>query len=145
MPDTSPYSTRFRIVAALVLSVAVAMLVAAVIGFDDGGDDPVLQGGDRAVVESLIPRRNSQVPQQSSIGIDLVTGWDGTLVVDGVEIPRDQLVLTPEIGLVQFTPGDDKAVEELHSGENCVTAVIWRVSQGRGVDDRTIPWCFEVV
>ena len=75
MSDTSPYSTRFRIVAALVLSAAVAMLVAAVIGFDDGGDDPVLQGGDRAVVESLIPRRNAQVPQQSSVGIDLVTGW----------------------------------------------------------------------
>ena len=54
-------------------------------------------------------------------------------------------MLTPEIGLIEFTPGPDKAVEELASGENCVTAVIWRVSDGRGVDDRTIPWCFDVV
>ena len=105
----------------------------------------MLQGGDRAVVENLIPRRNAQVPQQSGVGIDLVNGWDGTLVVSGVEIPRDQLVLTPEIGLIEFTPGPDKAVEELVSGENCVTAIIWRVSDGRGVDDRTIPWCFDVV
>ena len=45
----------------------------------------------------------------------------------------------------EFTPGPDKAVEELASGENCITAIIWRVSDGRGVDDRSIPWCFDVV
>jgi hypothetical protein len=145
MAKPSPYSTRFRLVAAAVIAAAVALFAVAVILLDEGNDDPVLQGGDRAVVENLIPRRNAQVPQQSSIGIDLVTGWDGALIVDGVEIPREQLVLTPEIGLIEFTPGDGQAVEELATGENCVTAVIWRLSDGRGVDDRTIPWCFEVV
>jgi hypothetical protein len=145
MAKTSPYSTRFRIVAALVLAAAAGLFAVAVIGLDEGNDDPVLQGGDQAVVENLIPRRNTQVPQQSTVGIDLVTGWDGALVLDGVEIPREQLVLTPEIGLIEFTPGPDRAVEELTSGENCVTAIIWRLSEGRGVDDRTIPWCFEVV
>ena len=142
---TSTYSTRFKIVAAIVVTVAVGMIVFAFIGLDEGGDDPVLQGGDRAVVENLIPRRSAQVPQQSNVGIDLVTGWDGALVIDGVEIPRDQLQLTPEIGLIEFTPAPGAAVEELRSGENCVSAVIWRVSDGRGVDDRTIPWCFDVV
>lgn len=144
MADTT-YSTRFKIVAALVVTVAVGLLIYAFVGIDDGGEDPVLQGGDRAVVENLIPRRNAQVPQQSTVGIDLVTGWDGTLIVDGVEIPRPQLQLTPEIGLIEFTPSDGAAVEQLESGENCVTAVIWKVADGRGVDDRTIPWCFDVV
>ena len=145
MADTSPYSTRFRVIAALVFALAVALLVIAIIGLDEGNEDPVLQGGDRAVVENLIPRRNAQVPQQSSVGIDVVTGWEGTLVVDGIEIPRDQLVLTPEIGLIEFTPAPGTAVEELDPGQNCVSAIIWRISDGRGVDDRTIPWCFEVV
>lgn len=144
MADTT-YSTRFKIVAALVVTAAVGLLVYAIVGIDDGGEDPVLRGGDGAVVENLIPRRNAQVPQQSNVGIDLVTGWDGTLIIDAVEIPRDQLQLTPEIGLVEFTPADGAAVEELDSGRNCVSAVIWRVADGRGVDDRTIPWCFEVV
>ncbi|HKY66633.1 MAG TPA: hypothetical protein VJM49_09700 [Acidimicrobiales bacterium] len=139
------YSTRFKIVAALVITVAVGLLAYAIVGIDDGGEDPVLRGGDEAVVENLIPRRNAQVPQQSNVGIDLVTGWDGTLVIDGVEIPRDQLQLTPEIGLIEFTPADGAAVDQLDSGRNCVSAVIWRVADGRGVDDRTIPWCFEVV
>ena len=139
------YSTRFKIVAALVITVAVGLLAYAIVGIDDGGEDPVLRGGDEAVVENLIPRRNAQVPQQSNVGIDLVTGWDGALVIDGVEIPRDQLQLTPEIGLIEFTPADGAAVDQLDSGRNCVSAVIWRVADGRGVDDRTIPWCFEVV
>jgi|RhiMethySRZTD1v2_1073278.scaffolds.fasta_scaffold03289_12 hypothetical protein len=145
MADTSTYSTRFKIVAAAVVTVAVGMIVYAFIGLDEGGEDPVLQGGDRAVVENLIPRRNAQVPQQSNVGIDLVTGWDGTLVIGGVEIPREQLQLTPEIGLIEYTPAPGQAIEELESGENCVTAVIWKVSEGRGVDDRSIPWCFDVV
>jgi hypothetical protein len=145
MADTTTYSTRFKLLAAVVVTVAAGLIAIAIVALDDGGEDPVLRGGDRAVVENLIPRRDSQVPQQSTVGIDLVTGWDGTLVLGGVEIPRDQLQITPEIGLIEFTPADGAAVEELRTGQNCVTAVVWRIEDGRGVDDRIIPWCFEVV
>ena len=145
MAKTSVYSTRFKIAAVAVLAVAVALVAVAIDAFGDGGDDPVLQGGDQAVVENLIPRRDAQVPQQSNVGIDVQTGWEGTLVIDGVEIPQDQLQITPEIGLIEFTPGEGLAVEQLDPGQNCVTAVIWKISDGRGVADRTIPWCFDVV
>ncbi|MFO7280872.1 MAG: hypothetical protein C0P77_010755 [Thermoanaerobacterales bacterium] len=145
MTPTSPYSTRFKIVASAVVAVAVALLVVAVRSFDDGNDDPVLRSGDQDVVEALIPRRDAQVPRQSRVGIDLAIGWEGTLVIDGVEIPADQLDVTPELGLIEYTPGDGKAVEELQPGQNCVSAVIWRSQDGRGVADRTVPWCFEVV
>ena len=145
MTPTSPYSTRFKIVASAVVAVAVALLVVAVRSFNDGNDDPVLRSGDQDVVEALIPRRDAQVPRQSRVGIDLAIGWEGTLVIDGVEIPADQLDVTPELGLIEYTPGDGKAVEELRPGQNCVSAVIWRSQDGRGVADRTVPWCFEVV
>src|ERR687897_3481545 len=86
-PPTSPYSTRFKLVAVAVLAVAVALFVGAFLTMEDSGDDPVLSStGDDAVVENLIPRRNSQVPQQSTIGIDLVPDWTGTLVLNGTEI-----------------------------------------------------------
>lgn len=145
MAQPDVYSTRFKVVAAVVVAVAAGLFTLAVLALDEGGDDPVLRGGDEAVVEDLIPRRDAQVPQQTSIGIDLVAGWDAALVVDDVEIPRQELQLTPEIGLVQFTPGPGRAVEELRPGRNCVTAVIWQLAEGRGADDRRIPWCFEVV
>jgi hypothetical protein len=145
MAETPVYSTRFKVAAVAVLAVAITLFVLAIGAFEDGGDDPVLQGGDAAVVENLIPRRDAQVPQQSNVGIDVQTGWEGTLVIGGVEIPRGQLQITPEIGLIEFTPAEGMAVEELATGQNCVSAVIWKISDGRGVADRTIPWCFDVV
>jgi hypothetical protein len=143
--QTSPYSTRFKIVAAAVVTVAVGLFVVAFGALSGGDDDPVLSEGDQQVVEDLIPRRDAQVPQQSEVGVQLVTGWEGTLIVNGVEIPADELQLTPQIGLIRYTPGEGKTVEALETGQNCVTALIWRIAEGRGVNDRTIPWCFEVV
>ena len=142
--QTSPYSTRFKIVAAAVVAVAALLIFIAFTSLGDD-EDPVLSEGDQQVVENLIPRRDTQVPQQSSVGIDLVTGWAGALTINGVEIPEDELTTTPEIGLIMYTPAEGKAVEELQAGQNCITATIWRISDGRGVNDRSIPWCFEVV
>jgi hypothetical protein len=145
MAGSPTYTTRFKIGAVVVLALAITFFGIAIRSFEDGGDDPVLNEGDAAVVENLLPRRNAQVPQQSNVGIDLMTGWDGVLVINGVMIPEDQLQVTPEIGLIEFTPGDGKAVEALEPGQNCVSAVIWKIADGRGVSDRTIPWCFDVV
>lgn len=145
MARSPVYSTRFKVVAAVVVALAAGLFAVAAGSLDEGSDDPALRGGDTAVVENLIPHRDAQVPQQSSVGIDLATGWGGTLLVDGVEIPEAELDLTPELGLVEFTPGEGKAVETLQPGRNCVSALIWRLSEGRGVADRTVPWCFEVV
>jgi hypothetical protein len=142
---TSVYSTRFRVIATVVLTVAVALFALAYVSAREGGEDPVLNSGaSAAIVESLIPRRNTQVPQQSSIGIDLVSGWTGTLVVNGTEIPGDELTLTPELALIEYTPGEGRTVEELQTGRNCVTAVVWPISDGwQAATD--IPWCFDVV
>ena len=73
---TSPYSTRFKIVAAVVVGIAGVLFYLAFTSLGDD-EDPVLSAGDSQVVENLIPRRNAQVPQQSSVGIDLVVGWSG--------------------------------------------------------------------
>jgi hypothetical protein len=144
MATATVYSTRFKVVATLVLAAAIAAFVLAYLSFQEGEDDPMLTTGTSEIVETLIPRRNSQVPQQASVGIDLVSGWTGTLLVNGVEIPQDELTLTPELALIEFSPGDGRAVEELATGRNCVTAVVWPIAQGRGSAEQ-IPWCFDVV
>lgn len=144
-PTTSPYSTRFKVIAAAVVAVAIAMLAYGCTALSNGNDDPVLNSGEAKIVDNLIPRRNSQVPQQSSIGIDLAPGWTGTLVLNGVEIPEDELQKTPQIGVIEYTPGPNKTVPRFRTGQNCVNAIIWQLKDGRGVADRNIPWCFEVV
>lgn len=146
MSSAPVYSTRFKVVAILVLAGAIAAFVLAYLSFADGDDDPILSsGGQGDYVEALIPARNSQVPRQSRVGIDLITGWDGVLVINDVAIPEDELVVTRELGLVEFTPGDGKAIEELAGGQNCVVATVWPISEGREQGARNVSWCFEVV
>jgi hypothetical protein len=145
--STSPYSTRFKVVAVVVLALAVGAFVAAYIATSDEGDDELGTSGDVAsneLVEQRIPAPNSQVPQQSTVGIDLLSGWEGTLQLNDVEIPLDQLMLTPELARIEFTPGDGKVVEELQAGLNCVNAIVWPIAEGRDAA-RQIPWCFTVV
>jgi len=144
MAQTSPYSTRFKVIASLVAAAAIALFAVAILTLS-GNKDQGLSADNAKVVDALIPTANTQVPQQSSVGIDLVAGWDGVLRINGVEIPEDELVKTPQTGLIMFTPGDGKAVEEFETGRNCVTAVIWPIAEGRGPADRQVPWCFEVV
>jgi hypothetical protein len=145
--SSSPtYSTRFKVAAALLLTMAIAAFVGAYLTLSDSSEDPVLSsGGQDEYVEALIPARDSQVPQQSRVGIDLVTGWTGVLVVNDAEIPEDELDVTTELGLVEFTPAEGRTVDQLEGGRNCVTAVVWPLSEGRSEGARNIQWCFEVV
>jgi hypothetical protein len=145
MAGTSVYSTRFKLVAAALITLTVVAFAFAYGSAQEGGEDPVLESGNADFVETLIPQRNAQVPQQSSVGIDLLSDWTGVLVINDVEIPEDQLQRTDELGLIQYTPGEGKAVEELKAGANTVTAVVWPRSQSRDTAAQDITWAFEVV
>jgi hypothetical protein len=146
MPDTPVYSLRFRIVAGLVVALAVGLFTLAYLSFQDGSEDPILQSGDAdEFVDDLIPQRNAQVVQQQTVGIDLIPTWTGVLVIDGTEIPQDQLQVTQEIGLIQYTPNEGQAVEQLLAGTNTVDAIVWPLAESRETAARTISWTFEVV
>ena len=141
----SPYSNRFRIVATLVLAGVVVAFGLAFRSCQEGDDDAILQsGGDDAYVEALLPSRDSQVPQQETVGIDLVESWTGTLNVNGVDIPADELQVTLELGLVQYTPREGRAVEELRTGRNTVVATVWPRAEGPDAGT-TVTWSFEAV
>ncbi len=58
--------------------------------------------------------------RQAELGVDLAPGYDGTLAVNGVEIPVEEQRRVPEQNEVYFTPGEGKAVERLLAGPNCV-------------------------
>jgi hypothetical protein len=90
--STSPYSTRFKVIAVIVLALAIAAFVAAYLATSDEGDDALGTSGDaigNEIVEQRIPAPGSQVPQQSTVGVDLLSGWEGTLQLNDVEIPMD--------------------------------------------------------
>jgi hypothetical protein len=127
------------------MGLAVVVIVAAaitglVIAGEDSDND---QAGD-AAIEQFIPAEGAQLVQQAPIGIDLAPGYSGTLALNGVAIPEDELDTTPALNLVRFTPGPGKQVERYDEGPNCVLATFWLISDGPGVATSRY-WCFTVL
>ena len=132
---------RYRLLIAVLLVGAAVALFAGVRATDGGDDDA---GPSADIVERLIPRTGDEVLRQAELGVDLAPGYDGTLIVNGVEIPAEEQRRVPEQNQVFFTPADGKVVERLNAGRNCAAALVWKASEGRGsANDRTFTWCFE--
>lgn len=143
-PARRPVSWRYRAFVAVALLVAGAALVVAVWATRTDEDEPAVVNGRAEVVEQVYPRDGAEVLRQVEIGIDLAPGHEGRLYVNGEAIPEDDLRLVPEQNQVFFLPGPGKALETLPSGTSCVTAVVWRSAEGRGADDSSVQWCFDV-
>ncbi|MEO7555137.1 MAG: hypothetical protein ABIV94_00860 [Acidimicrobiales bacterium] len=137
---------RRWIITGIVLSCVAALAVAAT--HTRRGDDASVGGSPGGpspeVVELLTPAGgDTLVNQQAQIGIDLTTPYQAFLLLNGVQIPDDELLKRPELSAVYFTPGEDKFLKALPPGQNCVQAVISRVD---GTDQAITPitWCFRV-
>jgi hypothetical protein len=133
---------RRWIIVGLVVAGLAGMVAAFSLADTDDSDDSVLS--ETGPVERLIPGRESEILRQEPVGIDLNPGWTGVIVLNGVEIPEDQLIPGREaLGELLYQVGEGKAVERFRGGRNCITAVVWRVEQSRS-EGRDIDWCFEV-
>ncbi len=134
-----PIVTTRRIVLSLLIALGVAGIIYA---FSEGESEPatVTVPG----VERVSPRADTLALRQDRVVADLETGFDGVLQIDGVEIPDDQLQRTIELGIVSFAPGPEKEFESFAPGRHRARVVFWRVSEGRGSDDRTFEWVFNV-
>jgi len=121
--------------------VVIGLAVAALVVVGEHSDNDL--AGD-AAIEQYIPTEGAQLVQQAPIGIDLAPGYDGTLALNGVAIPDDELDTTPALNLVRFTPGPGKVVEQYDQGQNCVLATFWLIEDGPGVATSR-DWCFTVL
>jgi hypothetical protein len=131
-------TTKQKLALAVPLVIAAVAVVAAF--FVGGNDTP--QADDR-IVEAIIPGNNDKVLQQAEVGIDLQSGWDASLTIDGIAIPLDQYTKIVPQGRVSFEPGPGKALEFLPAGQNCVVARYWPLSNPEQNFSRS--WCFTVV
>ncbi|MEX2293661.1 MAG: hypothetical protein WD691_07705 [Acidimicrobiales bacterium] len=140
-----PSSVRYRMAMALAVIVAGAALFAGVRATKTGDPDPVIINGRPDVVEHFVPAQGVQALHQTEVGIDLTAGYEGTLLINGVAIPTDELRLVPEQNQVFFLPAPDRTFASLPAGRNCITAIVWKSAVGRGRgSDLSFDWCFDV-
>jgi hypothetical protein len=173
--DTPPASPRRvrrsrretrRIDRALLAASAAIALGIVVIGF---GIVVSVTGDERTrlpdEVQEVTPAPDAvQTLSQSSVIVDLVEGYTGVLVLDGVELetvnldevgsidvePGKQVDLPPvtvyEPGnaTLTFTPTEGAVVEEFSTGIHRAEVVYWRLDQGRQRAE-SFRWTFNVI
>ena len=115
----------------------------AVVG-SDATSDSLPEG-----VERLIPASGSSVLTQSVVGIDLATGFDADLEINGERITNvtkdpdgDGLHKDLTTGRVEYRPGPGRRIERLQSTRNCVVAHVWRREDGP-TTQKPVSWCFD--
>jgi hypothetical protein len=135
-----PQYPRWIWVFGLVVIIIVGGAITALVFVSEDSNNDVRD----AAVEQFIPVEGNKIFQQDHVGIDLAPGYDGTLALNGVAIPDDELEKTPALNLVLFTPGPGKAVEAYSEGQNCALATFWQIKDGPGIATSRA-WCFSVL
>ena len=113
-------------------------------------------------------RRDSvavQVLSQSRVFIDLIPGYTGVLIVDGVELPTINIddvgeqfeadpgqqidlpattIFEPGNYTLTFVPSDDALVDKFETGPHQARVIYWKITEGRQFA-RSYGWTFNVV
>jgi hypothetical protein len=122
------------VLGALLLVVNLGVLVLANTDTSIGGKQPLPND-----IESISPERGELTGLVDTITVDVRDDMTGVLVVDGVEIPEDQLERVVGLQQVTFRPGKDKAISKFRAGDNTVVVKYWR---GRLQDRPANPYSF---
>jgi hypothetical protein len=117
-------------------------------------------------IESVNPGDGDQVLRQAKIVVDFVTGYEGVLVIDGIELPTVRLdelgavgggqpqpgeqVVVPPVAVfdpgnstIGFQPAPGAPIERFAQGEHTAAIVYWKSEDGRE-SARTYRWRFTV-
>ena len=153
--DRWRWPRRFAMFVAL--AIAVVFCVKAIQRAPSPG---VAQGDatDPAIVRQ-VPDPGGHVLRQTSVGVELLPGYDGRVTLDGTLVPEDQMdgaappgspAYDPRYGVrpnnkerVFFTPGEGKVIERYRAGEVHLTVRFWRIADGES-SARSVSWAFFV-
>ena len=140
--EREPLDRSFVLTFAALFAVAVGAV--ALIGYGLFGTDDREQAVPPPQVESYAPVDGAQVTSQITISVDLQDDHTGVLVVDGLEIPLDQIAIgADDIGILQYRPTEGSATGELQPGLHRVVVEFWPSTQSRAAS-QTFRWEFRV-
>jgi hypothetical protein len=92
-----------------------------------------------ADIQSISPKEGELVGLVDTVTVDLADQYSGVLVIDGIEIPEDELDRVVSLQQVSFRPGPDRAISRFRAGDNTVVVKYWR---GRLEDRPRDPFSF---
>ena len=143
------------VIAASVVGIGYALSVAVT------GDDAMRLPDEVEKVEP-VPGGGAGLPAQTSVFVDLLPGYEGVLVIDGLELPTvslDELQDTTKPGkqvelppttiyergnaTLTFDPVEGSLIPTFTQGEHIVQVIYWKITEGRA-KARSYTWSFNV-
>lgn len=116
------------------------LAVGCLVGKTDDG-----QVRNRAGLEAVTPVNTAEAQfNRTRIIADLADGFQGSLRIDNIPIPADQLEQPDGLNRLMFVPGDNKVITQLRPRENCAEVTYWPFGQTTA-QGQTYRWCFNVV
>jgi hypothetical protein len=104
-------TTRYRVILSI-LGLLLGLIVVAAVVFAPSGDAPNLPDA----VERISPADGAIVQRQTSLEVDLRTGYSLILEIDGTRIPPEDIDYTEQTARYVFRPGSDKVISEWAPG-----------------------------
>ena len=108
--------------------VAITLLVVFNLGIFLFNESDTSPQGEKALpvdVQAVSPEPEQITGLIDTVTVDLADQYSGVLVVDGVEIPEDELDRVVGIQSVSFRPGPDKVISRFRAGVNDVVVRYW--------------------
>jgi hypothetical protein len=93
-------------------------------------------------IDSVSPAPGDLSRLQDTITADLRDDLTGVLLIDGQEVPEDQLERIVPLAQVSFRPGADKDLERLEPGAHTVTVEYWPQGKARPRNPGSYTWTF---
>ncbi len=144
-----------RLIGPLLLTMGICGVILGFALSSQGSSDIRVEGNP--IIESLLPEPDSEVLRQSFVGIDLISGYEAELTINGVPIPPDEINVLRDLenpresaetsgsfgstlNRFLYQPLEGRSVPELLGDRNCVSAVYWPLSDPE--KRQRIDWCF---
>lgn len=110
---------------AIVIGTLAVVISLGVVLLDRSDTDTRAERIYPTAVEVVTPRPGELVRRQDTITADLRNGLTGVLLIDGREIPLDQLEIVKPLSQISFRPGPGKEIESLDAREHTATVLYW--------------------
>jgi hypothetical protein len=134
------FITPYRIVVTMLLALAGAVLL---IGLNAYKEPEPPNSRDQRIV-NVSPAPDELALRQDRIFAELANNYTGILIVDGREIPEDQIDHSEGLNTVGYTPGPGTETGALKPGQRCAIVVYWPQTSTREAASNSYKWCWGV-
>ena len=125
----------------LIISVLLAIAIAGIVyAFSSSPRPRERQQATTTAIVRVTPPSGDLDLRQATVGVTLAAGYTGNLLVDGIQVPEDELHREPALYQITLQPRPGGQFN-LGPGRHCASVTYWPLASPADKRDSP-PWCF---